>query len=89
MKSEEYKYELPEGYEFKPETREKIDTLVHRLGLSQEDMQEFINIHVELMEEYATGLESVGNSESATASYAPEETLSSQPRRAKYSSKSN
>lgn len=57
MNAAAYHYVLPDGYEFKPQTRAKIDALVEKTGLSNEDVQAFIDIHVELMEEYAAALE--------------------------------
>lgn len=55
MRVNEYTYKLPADYTIKPETREKLDKLVYQLGLSNEQAQEFIDLHVELMEEYAAG----------------------------------
>lgn len=94
MKAEEYIYKLPEDYVIKSETREKLDKLVHQLGLSNEQAQEFVDIHVELMEEYAAELAaSTGQPSTLKTSYAPEgaadesDTKISQTSRAKYSKK--
>ena len=56
MKASEYNYKLPDDYTFPPEIREKLDDLVHKLGLSEEQAQAFIDIHVELTEDFAKRL---------------------------------
>lgn len=72
MKSAEYVYNLPEDYTMKPETRSKLDALVEKTGISNEDAQAFIDIHVELMEEYAIGLQ---NAYAAKSGVLPAEIL--------------
>lgn len=57
MQSRIYKYKLPEGYSLKPEHRDKLDKLVYGCYLSNPEAQAFLDLHVELMEEYATALE--------------------------------
>lgn len=50
-------YELPDGYEFKPEHREKIDAILAKLGVTDNALaQELINVHVEIVENYAAEL---------------------------------
>lgn len=52
-----YEYKLPEDYVFKPDVRLKFDNLVDELYLSQIQAQRFLDLHVEMMEEYAEELE--------------------------------
>lgn len=52
-----YEYQLPEDYEMKPETRLKFDALVDEAGLTEIQAQRFLDLHVELMEDYAERLE--------------------------------
>lgn len=71
--AEDYVYKLPEDYTMKPETRGKLDALVKKTRISNKDAQAFIDIHVELMEEYAIGLENANASKAAE--YLPPEML--------------
>lgn len=58
MKPKDFVYELPEGYEFKPEHREKIDGIMEKLGVTDNALaQELIDIHVEIVEDYASELQ--------------------------------
>lgn len=57
MDAKDYKYNLPEDYELKPKHRAKIDALVEKAGMSNELAQEFIDLHVEITEEFAAELE--------------------------------
>lgn len=56
-RSENYDYKLPEGYEWHPELRQRFDALVDEAGLDELTAQRFLDLHVEMMEEYATNLE--------------------------------
>lgn len=47
-----YEYTLPQGYFLRPETKVKLDALVNKCKLSQEDAQAFVDVHVELIAEY-------------------------------------
>jgi len=61
LKASDYQYSLPEDYELNEETRKKLDALVDKAGLSNELAQEFLSLHVEIMEEfYITLQESLG-----------------------------
>lgn len=66
MNTKDYIYKLPEGYEFKPEHREKIDAVMEKLGADNETAQELINIHVEIVEDYTAELAAMSAS---TAQY--------------------
>lgn len=57
MYAKYYTYKLPEDYTLKQETRLKLDALVNKTGLSNEDAQRFVDIHVELTEDYASVME--------------------------------
>ena len=55
----DFVYKLPEGYEFKPEHRAKVDAFMEKAGITDNDLaQELIDIHVEIVEAYATELQS-------------------------------
>lgn len=56
MSPKDFVYNLPEGYEFKPEHRAKIDAVMEKLGADNETAQELIDIHVEIVETYASEL---------------------------------
>lgn len=68
-KAEEFEYKLPEGYTMDVGLRAKLDKLVEKTGLSEEDAQAFVDLHVELMEDYA---ERAAEANGGTAEYAPE-----------------
>lgn len=53
MNAESYIYTLPEGYVLRPEQRIKLDWLVNKCCLDNKEAQQFIDLHVEFMEEYA------------------------------------
>lgn len=55
-----YEYVLPEDYTLKPETLEKINGLVEKYDLSNDCVQAFIDIHVELMEEFTDAMVTPG-----------------------------
>ena len=57
IKAEDFTYILPEGYEFKPEDRAKIDAIMNRLGADNSDAQALIDVHVEILEAYAQELD--------------------------------
>lgn len=57
MHPKDFTYKLPEDYEFKPEHRAKIDAVMEKLGADNETAQELIDIHVEIVEDFATGLQ--------------------------------
>lgn len=59
MDPSKYVYKLPEDYEMKPEHREKLDDLVVKCQLTNEEAQELIDLHVELVEEYAKEMKKV------------------------------
>lgn len=52
MKVSEYNYKLPEDYTIKPKTRKWLDKYATKHGLSNRDMQEIIDVHIELTEEF-------------------------------------
>lgn len=49
-----YIYRLPDDYEIRPEDRLKLDNFARKYGLSNEAMQEAVNLHVELTEDFVT-----------------------------------
>lgn len=53
MKVEEYTYELPPNYTLPHEARIELDRLVEKHAMTNEEAQEFIDLHVEFIEEYA------------------------------------
>lgn len=53
MDTKAYVYKLPQGYEIKPGTRSKLDAITSKYKLMNEEAQEFVDLHVELVEEYA------------------------------------
>lgn len=59
--AEKYEYRLPEGYEFKPNMRMKFDGLIDEVNkkgeIDEVTAQRFLDLHVEMMEEYAANLE--------------------------------
>lgn len=54
---ETYTYTLPEGYTMEPKFREKLDALVYEAGLSNELAQKFIDLHIELTEDFVQRLQ--------------------------------
>lgn len=56
-KAQHYEYKLPEGYVWTPELRLKFDALVDEACLSEVEAQRFLDLHVEMMEEYASKFE--------------------------------
>lgn len=68
-KAKEYEYKLPEGYTMDVGLRTKLDKLVTKHKLSEAEAQEFIDLHVELTEDYA---ERLAEAQGGTAAYAPE-----------------
>lgn len=62
-KFDEYVYNLPEGYTMDEGLRTKLDKLVEKHELSEAEAQEFVDLHVELMEDYAERLTLSLNSE--------------------------
>jgi ferritin-like metal-binding protein YciE len=52
MKAQEYTYTLPEGYTMEPQFREKLDLLVEEAQLPNELAQKFIDLHIELTEDF-------------------------------------
>lgn len=52
MEVSEYIYKLPEDYTIKPKTRKWLDKYAAKHRLSNHDMQEIIDVHVELTEEF-------------------------------------
>jgi len=45
-------YELPEDYDLSDEHREKLDSLLEKLDVTDNDLaQELIDLHIELVEE--------------------------------------
>lgn len=56
MEVSEYTYKLPDDYEMKPKHREKLDRLVTRFKLTNAEAQKAVDLHVELVEEYAKEL---------------------------------
>lgn len=67
--AEEYDYKLPEDYTIDATIRAKLDALVERTGLSEEDAQAFIDLHVELTEDFVKRLT---EAQSLKTEYAPE-----------------
>ena len=51
MEPEKYVYKLPDDYTMKFQHRVKIDKLVKEQNLTNEEAQEWIDLHVELVEE--------------------------------------
>lgn len=68
----DYQYKLPEGYTMDITLREKLDKLVVDTGLTEAEAQKFIDLHVELTEDYAARLEEANGGQ---ATYAPEQTI--------------
>ena len=52
----DYEYTLPEGYTMDTTLRVKLDKLVTDTGLTNEEAQKYVDLHVELMEDYAARL---------------------------------
>jgi len=67
-RAEEYTYELPDGYSMDKELRAKLDALVNKTALSENEAREFVALHIELMEDYADRLQTANKS----AEYSPE-----------------
>jgi len=94
MKAEKYTYILPEGYTIQPETRKQLDALVSRAGITNTLAQEFIDLHVTMMEEYAALIEACKPAVKVGV-YQPEGVIAksdtdiSNSRRAKYGKKNN
>lgn len=58
MTAKDFTYTLPEDYEMKPEHRAKLDAVFDEIGIKDNALaQKLIDIHVEIMEEYANELE--------------------------------
>lgn len=57
MTPEKYVYELPDGYVMKPQHREKLDGFVKEHDLTNVEAQGLIDLHVELVEEFATEMQ--------------------------------
>lgn len=57
MNTSEYKYNLPEDYTMKEKHRKKLDEIVAEAGMSNELAQKFIDLHVEITEEYVEEIE--------------------------------
>lgn len=53
MKSKTYIYFLPDDYELEGETRRKLDEFVDHVGMNNTQAQQMVDLHVELVEEYA------------------------------------
>lgn len=51
-----YTYKLPEDYTLEPQHRAKLDVLVAKTGLSEQDAQAFVDLHVELTEDFVDRL---------------------------------
>ena len=69
--AENYEYNLPEGYSFDPILRQKLDGLVDKAQMTEVLAQRFVDLHVELMEDYAARLEQATSA--GMAEYAPED----------------
>jgi hypothetical protein len=59
MEPEKYIYELPDDYTMKFVHRVKIDKLVKEQNLTNEEAQRWIDLHVELVEEFAGEMQGV------------------------------
>lgn len=53
MEPEDYTYKLPSDYTMKPEHRAKLDKFVREYSLTNDEAQGLVDLHVELVEEYA------------------------------------
>lgn len=53
MDTKSYIYRLPNDYTIEPSTRTKLDAITSKYKLMNEEAQEFVDLHVELVEEYA------------------------------------
>lgn len=57
MKPQDFTYNLPDDYEFKPEHRAKLDHWMEKVGVTDNALaQELIDIHVEITEAYSAEL---------------------------------
>ncbi len=50
--AKDFVYKLPEGYTLPEQFRAKLDTLVDKTGMSNEDAQEFIDLHIAITEDF-------------------------------------
>lgn len=53
MKANQYTYNLPQDYVMQPQHRQKLDSFVIKHDLTNEEAQELVGLHVELVEEFA------------------------------------
>lgn len=56
MEPHQYTYKLPEGYTLNHKHRSLLDILVGRHKMTNEEAQDFVDLHVEMIEEYAKGV---------------------------------
>lgn len=68
-KAQNYEYKLPEGYTMDETLRQRLDALVDAAQMSEPLAQQFINLHVELLEDYLVRL---AEANGGTAEYGPE-----------------
>lgn len=68
-RAENYEYKLPEGYTMDTGLRQKLDALVDEAGMDETLAQRFVDLHVELVEDYA---ERLAEASGGTTEYAPD-----------------
>lgn len=52
----DYVYKLPEDYVLEPKMRRKLDVFVGNANLTNVQAQKMVDLHVELVEEYAAAM---------------------------------
>lgn len=52
-----YRYKLPEDYVMQPEHRKQLDALVAKTGISNVDAQAFVDLHIDLTEDFVDRLQ--------------------------------
>lgn len=57
MTAQKYTYSLPEDYILEPQFREKLDMLVEEAQMSNELAQKFVDLHIELTEDFVNRLQ--------------------------------
>jgi len=57
MQPKDYTYKLPDDYTMDPELRAKLDALVADTDLSNAEAQRFVDLHVELTEDFVERLQ--------------------------------
>lgn len=68
MSPKDFTYNLPDGYEFKPEHRAKVDSWMEKAGVTDNQVaQELIDIHVEIVEDFANELATLYGKEASLA----------------------